>query len=124
MKHYNQYDFGAETTDPEARPHKPAIMEGDYPPLDAQKRHPDAPYITENAHLAEQAKRREVLASEGSTLSGEYGSPYPDRAHPSSPEEYREEMERAKYLRACHGGPPDAPDALSQGKKSFKGLKG
>ena len=41
-----------------------------------------------------------------------------------SPEQYRAEQEQAEYLRACHGGLPDAPDALDQGAAPSKNLKG
>ncbi len=119
--HRNQYDFGAVPTDPEARPHKNALFEGDYP-AESKEPYPGAGY-TVDAHSAEQSLRRETLMAEGGTLGGTYPA-HPDRAHPNSPEQYRAEVERQEYLRACHGGLPDAPAALRQGKKPFKGLKG
>lgn len=122
--HRNPYDFGQESTDPNARPHKPALFEGDYPPADAQKEpYPDAGY-TIDEHQAEQNLRRETLQEEGGTIGGP--SPhYPDRAHPDSEEQSRAEQERQEYLRACHGGLPDAPgEAKAVGKRPFKGLKG
>lgn len=103
----NMYDYGSVSTDPNDRQHKPAIMDGEYP--------------SDDVHMMEQERRRHALGMEGGPLGGRE---YPHPAHPASPEQYREEMERAAYLRACHGGLPDAPDALPQSPTPFKNMRG
>ena len=85
----------AEHQDPNAAPHKPFLMEGDYAPGDA--------------HLMNQEKRRMLAREEGSTIGG-LSPHWPDRAHPLSQEEWEREQETAAYRRACHGGLPDSSD--------------
>ena len=78
----------------------------------------------EDTFEAEQSKRERALKDEGDTMHGSYPA-YPDRGMPNSPEMYAEQLERQEYVRACHGGLPDAPgEAKAVGKRPFKGLKG
>lgn len=110
-------------TDPNDRPQRPFIMDGDYPPRDAQAE--VYPGVFEDAFVEEQETRLHALQNEGGTLRGGSDSGYyPDMPMPQSPEQREQADDRAAYLRACHGGEPDAPEALPQPPTPFTGMKG
>ena len=92
-------------------------MDGDYPPRDAQAE--VYPGVFEDQFIDEQAERERLMAEEGGELRGTHLA-----GMPNSPEMYDKEMERQEYLRACHGGVPDAPEALPQSPTPFTGMKG
>ncbi len=70
-----------------------------------------------------QERRQEAAKYESGPLYGDHPR-YPDRATPESPEMARQDMERQEYLRACHGGVPDAPEAVPQPPTQHASLKG
>ena len=100
----------ADPKNPEAAPHRPFLVEGDYP-------------SNEYEHADQQSQRRWEAKHESGPLYGDY-TLHPDRAHPRSPEEYEADMERAANLRAMHGGLPDSspemPAVAVPGGKPFK----
>lgn len=107
-------------TDPNDRPQRPFILDGDYPPRDQQAEL--YPGIQEDAFQAEQQTRLDALEREGGDLGGQWPG-YPDRGQPESPEQYDQRVAHQEYLRACHGGLPDAPGEASA-PVPFKNLKG
>lgn len=112
--------------DPSARPFKPAIMKGDYPGPEEVTRVDgymgDEYTVVQDLHFEEQSRKRRAAENEGGPLGGMYGS-WPDRGHPLSPEEKAAVESEDAYLRAVHGGLPDAPDGAPRavlGGKPFK----
>ena len=109
-----------QSLNPDDRAHRPFIMDGDYPPRDAQEQ--VYPGVYEDQFIEEQTKREHALKDESGPLHGSYPA-YPDRGMPDSPEMTEDARERQEYLRACHGGLPDAPEALPQPPAPFTGMK-
>ncbi len=102
--------------DPNARQHRPFILDGEYPA-------PDVDGFSD-AFQEEQDKREYAAKHESGPLYGDYRH-HPDRAMPRTPEMYAQELEQQEYLRACHGGLPDAPETIRPGNPTpWKGMKG
>ncbi len=89
--------------DPNDRAHRNFILDGEYPP----------------GFEMEQHEREHRMAMEGGELRGNHLP-----GTPNSPEMYERQMEDQEYRRACHGGVPDAPEALPQPPTPFAGMKG
>lgn len=103
---------------PNDRQHRPFVLDGEYPAPPAE----DA--FSEDPFMAEQDRRQQALKHESGPLYGDYPR-YPDRATPRDPATYAREQDEAEYLRACHGGLPDAPVVIRPGNaKPWKGMKG
>lgn len=105
-----------EHQDPNDRKHRNFILDGDYPPAGATV---DVHGWPEDAFEGEQRERLHRMEMEGGDLRGS------QLIHdiPNSPEMYEEQTERQEYLRACHGGVPDAPEDLPQPPTPFTGMK-
>lgn len=106
--------------DPNARGHRPFIMDGDYPPRDAQKE--VYPGVFEDQFIEEQTQREHALRDESGPLHGSYPA-FPDRGMPDSPEMADKAREDQQYLRACHGGLSDAPEEVPQPPVQYSGMK-
>ncbi len=102
--------------DPNDRKHRNFILDGEYPPAGSTT---DVYGYPEDTFMAEQMEREHRMAQEGGELRGSHLP-----GMPNSPEMYQEQVEREEYLRACHGGLPDAPEALPQPPTPFTGMKG
>lgn len=102
--------------DPNDRKYRNFILDGEYPPAGATV---DVHGWPEDAFEAETREREYRMEAEGGELRG---SQLPGM--PNSPEMYEKEIERQEYLRACHGGLPDAPEEVPQPPVQYSGMKG